>query len=376
MRTRVAACLLALLAGLSGCSMERRVDTVSPRTVLVYMVASNLDYAMTRNIEEMIEAASEGGLNGGNLIVFYSGSQSEAELFEIRRGTGGAAVRRHIRDYTDMSAVSHETMRQVIREVVDMYPARSYGMILSSHATSWLPADYGNAPRQRSFGEENGRRMEIYELAAALPDGLFEFLIFDACSMASIECVYELRNKADYIMASPSEILSYGIPYKTVLPCLFTATADLEGAARNFYFFYRDYQYPYGNISVVRTEALEELAQITREIATASRMGAGYSEPLPNWQLLSFWKSSPTKLFDFGHVICSQTTSYVQRSRFKASIERAVMTCYSTEEIYCSDNAAPVPVFHFSGLSFYPLQTQLSELNEWYRRLEWYRAVY
>lgn len=34
----------------------------------------------------------------------------------------------------------------------------------------------------------------------ALPDHLFEFIIFEACNMAGIEVAYELRNKAAYIM--------------------------------------------------------------------------------------------------------------------------------------------------------------------------------
>ena len=47
--------------------------------------------------------------------------------------------------------------------------------------------------------------MEITDFAMALPDHLFEFIIFEACNMAGIEVAYELRNKAAYIMASSAQ---------------------------------------------------------------------------------------------------------------------------------------------------------------------------
>ena len=72
----------------------------------------------------------------------------------------------------------------------------------------------------KSFGAEGGKNMEIYELAEGIPDEYhFDFLLFDVCSMGGIECVYELRDKADYIVASPAEVLVAGFPYKNILPC-------------------------------------------------------------------------------------------------------------------------------------------------------------
>ena len=47
------------------------------RTILVYMVAdNNLSYqyrADTLNIEKMEQAARDGSLNGGNLVIYYDG---------------------------------------------------------------------------------------------------------------------------------------------------------------------------------------------------------------------------------------------------------------------------------------------------------------
>ena len=76
-------------------------------------------------------------------------------------------------------------MYKVIKETTELFPAESYGLVLSSHGTSWLP---GNFSSLRSFGEENGQYMEITEMNEALEGFHFDFMLFDACYMSGIEC--------------------------------------------------------------------------------------------------------------------------------------------------------------------------------------------
>jgi hypothetical protein len=374
MKTKTVIYFFALLLGVCCCSKEPDVITVRPgRTVLAYMVASNLGSSLNNNVADMIYAATAENLNNGHLIVFFSTNQNTAELFEIKEGINGAVTRQHIRDYEGMSAISPATMQQVISETIELYPSDHYGMILSSHGTAWLPARYSDL---RAFGEESNDRMEIYELAAGLPDNLFDFLVFDACSMASVECVYELRNKAGYIVASPSEIMAYGFPFKTVLPCLFTEKADLAKAAENFLLFYQDYVYPHGNISVVKTSELEALASITREIiAGAGEENTIWTAPFPDWQMLAYWQSAPSMLFDFEDVTGRLATEE-QRTRLGDCLKNVVTSACTTEATYSTAWNTAVAINRYSGLSVYPFQAHLPKLNEWYKQLEWYKAVY
>ncbi|MDR2764676.1 MAG: hypothetical protein LBB90_06555 [Tannerella sp.] len=368
---------LFLLLGVTSCCKEEQL-VEEGRTVLVYMIASNLGDYLDGNIEDMIQVATANNLNGGNLLVFYSRNSSSAELFEIREGSGRVVTRFHVKDYENRSGVSSATLNEVIAEVIRMYPNKSYGLILSSHGTSWLPSDISTG--LRSFGEENGKKMEIYDLAAALPDHLFDFVIFDACSMASVECVYELRNKTKYVVASPSETMRYGFPHHKTLPYLFTKEADLENVIKNFYEFYQNefgdgYQkYPYGNISITKTDELEELAAITREIMAEAGDKAIFSPPYPDWQVLTNLRTASTKLYDFDDVI-GRIATEEQYARFTACMEKAITGKYATAATY-SSNIGVIPVTHFSGLSVYPCQAPLTQLNEWYKRLEWSKAVY
>ena len=77
--------------------------------------------------------------------------------------------------------------------------------------------------------------MEITELNEALEGFHFDFMLFDACYMSGIECAYELKDKTDYLLGSPTEVLARGFPYEDFLPALFKENADLELVTKSFY---------------------------------------------------------------------------------------------------------------------------------------------
>ena len=182
--------LFALLLG--SCSKEDiEIKGPAKRTVLAYMIAStNLGSDIRANIRQMITVASNKALNGGNLVVYYSESKSRSYLFQIKEDKKGNIVTDTVRFYENQSAILPETMYKVIKETTELFPAESYGLVLSSHGTSWLP---GNFSSLRSFGEENGQYMEITEMNEALEGFHFDFMLFDACYMSGIECAYRFQ---------------------------------------------------------------------------------------------------------------------------------------------------------------------------------------
>lgn len=223
--------LFALLLG--SCSKEDiEIKGPAKRTVLAYMIAStNLGSDIRANIRQMMTVASNKALNGGNLVVYYSESKSRSYLFQIKEDKKGNIVTDTVRFYENQSAILPETMHKVFKETTELFPAESYGLVLSSHGTSWLP---GNFSSLRSFGEENGQYMEITEMNEALEGFHFDFMLFDACYMSGIECAYELKDKTDYLLGSPTEVLARGFPYEDFLPALFKDKADLEAVTKVF----------------------------------------------------------------------------------------------------------------------------------------------
>lgn len=86
----------------------------------------------------------------------------------------------------------------------------SYGFIVFSHASGWLPQ--GTLTSPLSIIMDKKQEMELSDFAQAIPDKTFNYIIFEAYFMSRIEVAYELKKKSDYILASLAEILSPGLP--------------------------------------------------------------------------------------------------------------------------------------------------------------------
>ena len=58
----------------------------------------------------------------------------------------------------------------------------------------------------RSFGD-TGRSIDITDFAAAVKAQNYrtDYLLFDACFMANIETLYDLRECTDYVIAAPAK---------------------------------------------------------------------------------------------------------------------------------------------------------------------------
>ena len=365
--------LFALLLG--SCDKEeiKRPTGTPQRTILAYMIASNLGSDIRANIYQMMKVASDKERNWGNLVIYYSESKSRSYLFQIKEDKNGNVVTDTLRFYENQSAILPETMHNVIKETIELFPAKSYGLILSSHATSWLP---GNFSSLRSFGAENYKYMEITELNEALEGFHFDFMLFDACYMSGIECAYELKDKTDYLLGSPTEVLARGFPYEDFLPALFKEKADLEQVTKSFYDYYSNNSSPYGTVSLIKTSELDELALIVNEILKDKTEEDIYALPLSDMQILEYLTTSkPHMLYDFDDFI-RHLASNEQYERFTTSMKKVIVSKYATPYSFYAAIYSAKKIDHYSGLSVFVPQPSLTRLFDWYKQLAWYKAVY
>ena len=64
-------------------------------------------------------------------------------LMRIYRGKDGLPVCDTLKTYPDITvSASAESLTRVMNEIRDEFPARRYGMIVSSHGSGWLPPGY------------------------------------------------------------------------------------------------------------------------------------------------------------------------------------------------------------------------------------------
>ncbi len=370
--------LLSLLT-IVACSSCKDNDPVEQpkRTVLVYMAAeNNLSSFAYTNIKNMLEGATVSSLNNGNLLVYFDPANAVPQLLQITVDKQGTAEQKVIKTYTEQNSASADVLSSVIDDVLNdpRFEADSYGLMLWSHGTAWLPATYKNM--LKSFGQDGSNYMEIPELAQAIPDHVFDFIIFDACYMASIEVVYELRNKAEYIIGSSVEIMGSGFPYHLIIEPMFKQTADLVGICDNFYNYYDKQSglWRSASIAIIDMKELPALKEATRAILQGKETEVK-AMPVNGIQALDYL-TSRRLLYDFDDFIAhfASSAAYIN---YGNALNKVVMYKKSTpNSTYSYNSGTAFPITHFSGLNSYIPREIQTTLNEWYTQLDWYKAVY
>lgn len=380
--------IIPIVFGLQSCESDEPdlpVPKVADRTILVYMVSNNnlgADGSDSRDIKEMIAGKAASGYGDSRVLIFhkyrYSENGERKIAVQLNEITPFGIDTLRIYDNNDY-AVSVKRMRDVIADVKTLAPAKSYGMVFWSHASGWLQDGINESTNSvgRSFGyDEYGnsetKRMNITSLREAVSDAELDFMYFDCCYMGSVETVYELRDCAPYIICSPCEIPGEGMPYDNVLPILTDTSLPLENlaiSAAQTTFTYYDKNFTRGDcpntLSVIRTKALDNLADATREIyAKATRL----YDPSCTYQ--RFTKSTPCYYNDFEQYVESICTDEADMVRWRAALADAVVYAEASPWIWST-----IKVEHYSGLSSYIPTSQTSQTTINYNTLSWYADV-
>ena len=257
------------------------------RTVLVYIVAdkngldekyNSQDFA-TRDVEEMFEGMKSVDTSLYNLLV-YLDNNDKPVLFRINRDKKGGINKEILKEYDEQVSTDTSVMVEVLKRAFNEYPADSYGLVYWSHCDGWVPYPL-RTPQTRWVGQDQGdgndNRMNVSALLTVLDSApRFEFIMFDACFMLSVEVAYELRNYAKYYIGSPTENPGPGAPYDKVVPQMFTQNAAVKMATE--YFKVYDSNYEGGinmtndnwtggtSITVLKSSELENLAAVTKQV--------------------------------------------------------------------------------------------------------------
>ncbi|MDY5319258.1 MAG: clostripain-related cysteine peptidase, partial [Candidatus Egerieousia sp.] len=207
-------CALAMALTLFSCKKAETEEIVvvkRPKTVLLYMVANN---NLSNDAENSISRLQNGYIPAeeGNLLVYKHCAGMDPVLLHIKKGEEGTVVADTAYRFPPRVSATKSALTQALNVTQALFPADSYGLILWSHGTGWIPplASSSSAAQEqmsgscpeRTFGLDGKVELEIRDLAQAIPYKL-SFMLMDACFMGGIETAYEVKDSVDYYIGSP-----------------------------------------------------------------------------------------------------------------------------------------------------------------------------
>lgn len=395
------------------------------QTVFMFFPWSNsLLSDFRRTVEDMQTVVAERSMKNERIMVFMATSEHEAVLFELKK-QNGRCLTDTLRRYSDRPFTSRQWLTSLFSEIMTLAPASRYGMVVGCHGLAWVPVQGQRNARKRlgsqekideednlykkeridKEGEPNDlmhfevqgpvttrfiggtypeTQIETTDLADAMADAGFhtENILFDACYMSSVEVAYELKDVTHYLIASPTEVLSYGFPYITMGKHLL-GTPNYKGIVDSFISFYSSYNLPYGTVAVTDCTQLDALAAIAQQInaaaaeptnaASKGKLNTARSgKNVPNGvQIMDGY--SPTLFYDLGHLMSLKDAGTVLTAAFAEQIEKTVPYKGHTGQYFTTLKDAPVDIKHYSGLN-----TSQGSLNHMADRLSetaWYKAT-
>lgn len=399
---RMVCLVMLLVSGTLACSTEHEGETDHSQTLLIYMAGnSNLSSYAYANIESMTEGYVPKWCRPGKgdvLLVYLHTKDTLPRLLRLYRDNRNQVKQEVLREYDPHHSLDPAVMRQVLSFAAETYPAQENGLVLWSHGTGWLPKGYYDDPdayehleyphrtQQRypsldedpmrdyvkAMGPDSGIEIDLQELAAALPVR-YDYLIFDACLMAAVEVAYELREKTALMVASSAEILAQGFPYQSYIrPILSGPKADLESVARIYYDYYNEQSgyYRSATISLIRTDALEELADVVKPIFGTYR---DEIRQLDRYSVQGFYRNQRDFFFDLEDFIARVATPQ-ELDQLRQALDKVVLYKAATPA-FLDGPSYGFDIRTHCGLTTYIPDPAKSYLNEYYRSLAWNQAV-
>lgn len=368
-------------------------DDTKDRTFLIYMAAQNslgwpgYNYD-SQNISSLLKGINQSHLRRNNVLIYRDPYPEATEenpdkkprLLQLAFNQEGKAVTREIKVYDEQNSASPEVMSAVINDVVKnpAFAAEKYSFLMWSHGTGWLPANPNYTPKSKAIGQDGNDWLNIEDFARAIPDGVFDYIAMDACYMAAAEFVYEMRGKADYLIAAPTEIMGSGMPYQVMPGYLLGKDPDYKGFCDAFY---RYYENNYGStISLIKPDEIGGVADAVKDILKDVSMETIHAIPTASLQyfdrLVVDHDIHPYHLFfDLGSFM-NKIATEEQLQRFEQAVAKAV-PYYRHSDSFLQGYGG-FRINEYCGLSVYvPRSTaNLEKVSDYYQTLDWFKAVY
>ena len=400
---------------------DREINTDTRKVLLLYSAGFNsLSNYLREDIDELCTGWIPRQRRADDVILVYShlpvsrgnyDTRTSPVLFRIYSDIHGTVIRDTLVTYAPKTiSASAKQFNEVLSYVNENFPAKSYGLLFSSHATGYLPNGFYSYPGSYKFNEgalrASGKgampqpspvpylepehdpafpavkslgqtvdgalsyEMDIRDFADAIPMKL-DYILFDACLMGGIEVAYELVGKCDRVGFSQAEVLAEGFNYATLASHLLgnKTTADPRKVCEDYFNQY-DVQsgvYRSATISMVDCNKLEPMAATCRNLFTK------YSENIKSIrpsEVQQFYRGSKHWFYDLQSILEKAGISAEEKMELSEALEGCIIYKNATPSFM-----GEFAIDTFSGFSMYLPSNGHVELNKYYKTLKWNQAT-
>lgn len=423
---RAAAVSVAVLTMVSCGKDERRPNEEYDKVMILYSAGYNsLSSYLSEDIQDLKKGYLPSERSKNALIVISKLTESGKDYSTLTspyviRITGKKVGGKTVAQMDTLVTLDKGTVladadntRKLLEYVRDAFPSKSYGLVLSSHATGWLPSGYFNDPSKYEGGGSiwlrSGKReiggvglptyveryhdpslpavksvtqevetidgkkysheMEIDELAQAIPMHL-EYLLFDACLMGGIEVAYAFRNVTDAISFSQTEVLADGYDYTQIAHHLLEgAQSDPLRVCSDFFEQYdqREGSNRSATVSMVDCSKVEAIADVCRKLFAKYRtkiktMDASKVQGY-------FYNSDLHWHYDLYDILDKAGATEDELRELRLAIDESLIYKAATPKFF------NLKLDVVSGYSMYLPAAGSQYLDNFYRTLDWNKAT-
>ena len=409
---------ISILAAVS-CNKEEMKYSGTYKDVFIYYGVgfNNLSSSLKTNLKEL-SAGQLPALSADRAIVAYIHSTATSGDYTTENSPrliqyytkNGVVVADTVKTYSASTvSASSQTLRQVLSDVNSLYPSESYGFLLSSHGTGWLPSqvvyyknysllsadadeESDNTPLPRGFGRRqwspdptlpetktisaqyyksssNTSEIELDDFADTFPMKM-KYIILDACLCGGVEVAYQLKDVCDYLIASPTETLTSGLVRYTDLPArLFSGSKpDLEGICKDFYDYTmsRSGDYQSGTVTLVDCSKLQSLASFCKTFYGNHRDEV---DSVDRGSVQKYFYDSKAWFYDLRDLIAHSGASGTELGELDTILSSCIP--YHAE----TDTFFSLSLDRCCGLSTYIPYASQTQVNDHYKSLSWNSAT-
>ncbi|MFA6820521.1 MAG: clostripain-related cysteine peptidase [Bacteroidaceae bacterium] len=426
--------LLILICSISltACKDDNKGDNPNPnepkyrRTILIYIAARNSlgAYGASKADSSEIAYGIQYMQSTKDNVVLFLEDAKKPRLYRFYKSTNGKSYYELLKSYDDsVSSTNPTTLLDVLTVIKTKCPSKSYGLVLWSHGTCWLPnitSFYSNNTTSKSFrsteafgvdtGENGdmandrtatgqiGPQMEIDDLAnAIIQSGVHpDFIFFDACTMQSIEVAYALRHATDYIVASPATTSGYGCVYQDqIRKGFFAYPASDDSISKMVDTYYYDvmdnpetknYYTNQGCIfSVIKTSELEDLAAATSKIITKAISNKNSVDLTGFNGYIDFETTGYPNFYDMSSVM-NKILPEADYMSWKTILDKCVIYKKASDSFYYAEKGSRIILSQvdqntYCGVSMFVPQSKYTQapaflnFNEAFKQTQWYAAA-